>query len=106
MNPYVSHLATLPSSFTTCKSATQALSPSDLIISRKQEKEILSVQAQRRSKHDSQAERRVYNAEPTRDQCRRSNSEMTMSCPTLKAGGGFYMGSTFLAGDFPLMCLF
>lgn len=41
MNSYVSHLETLPSSFTTCDSATQALSPFDLTSSSQQEKEIL-----------------------------------------------------------------
>lgn len=41
MNPYVSHLETLPSSFVTGNLATQALSPSDLASSSQQEKEIL-----------------------------------------------------------------
>lgn len=41
MNPYVSHLELLPSSFATCDSATQALSPSDLTSCRQQEKETL-----------------------------------------------------------------
>lgn len=41
MNPYVSHLETLPSSFATCDLATQALSPSDLTSSSQQEKEII-----------------------------------------------------------------
>lgn len=41
MSSYVSHLETLPSTFATCNSATQVLSPSDLTSSSHQEEEIL-----------------------------------------------------------------
>ena len=69
-----------PSSpFATCDSATQALSPSDLISSSQQEKEIfLCPSAEETQRWQPLRKEGLYGAEPTRDQCIRSNSEITM----------------------------
>lgn len=78
MNPYVSHLEFLPSSFATCDLATQALSPSDLTSCRQQEKEtLLCPNTEEKQGWETQTED-FCGAESSRNQCLRSNFEMTM----------------------------